>query len=155
MRLNRRALGVICSCAVGALRAPVLVAGGPYTDELSKCLVKSTTEADKTLLVQWMFAMMSLHPAVKSMSAMSDAERTEITRKAAGMMEHLLTVSCQPEAQQSVKYEGNGAIEASFNVLGQVAARELFTSPEVAAGLANLEKFVDDKKLKAALQGGK
>jgi hypothetical protein len=154
MKLNRRALWVVLCFAVGALRATILSAGGPYTDELSKCLVKSTTEADKTLLVQWIFAMASLHPAVKSMSALSEAQRTEISRQAAAMMEHLLTVSCQAEAQQALKYEGNGALEASFNVLGQVAARELFASPEVAAGLTELGKFVDETKLKAALQGG-
>ena len=26
---------------------------GPFTDEMTKCLVKTTTEADKTLLISW------------------------------------------------------------------------------------------------------
>ena len=78
--------------------------------------------------------------------------RTEISRKTAEMMQRLLTASCQSEAQQALKYEGNAAIEASFNVLGQVAARELFSNSQVAAGLSDLTKFVDTEKLKAALQ---
>lgn len=155
MKRRQHAIGLVLGCVVGALQATISFAGGPYTDDLSKCLVKSTTDADRTLLVQWMFAMASLHPAVKSMSAMSDAERTEVTRKTAGIMEHLLTVSCQPEAQQALKYEGNSAIEASFNVLGQVAGRELFSNPQVAAGIGDLEKFIDGDKLKKALQAGK
>ena len=153
MNARRHAIGIVLACAIGGLRAATCLAAAPYTDELSKCLVKSTSDADRTLLVQWMFAMASLHPAVKSMSAMSEAQRTEITRGTAGVMEHLLTVSCRTETQQALKYEGTSAIEASFNVLGQVAGRELFSNPQVAAGLADLGKFVDEKKLKEALQG--
>jgi len=152
VRVNRRTIGVVLILSLAMLWAPVSFAAGPYTDELSKCLVKSTTDADKTLLVQWMFAMATLHPAVKSMSAMSAAQRTKISRDTAGVMEHLLTVSCRPEALQALKYEGNGAIEASFNVLGQVAARELFANPQVAVGVSELGKFVDEDKLKKALQ---
>jgi len=152
MKSRRRSLGVVLGCVVGLLQAARVRAAGPYTDDLSKCLVKQTSEADKTLLVQWMFAMATLHPAVKSMSAISEAQRTEISRKTAEMMQRLLTASCQSEAQQALKYEGNAAIEASFNVLGQVAARELFSNSQVAAGLSDLTKFVDTEKLKAALQ---
>jgi hypothetical protein len=150
MRRNRRVLGILIVVVVQAL-AVGRVFAGPYTDELSKCLVSSTTNADRTLLVRWMFAMATLHPAVKSMATVSDSQRTELNRKVAGLMEHLLTVSCQSAARQAVKFEGTGAIEASFNVLGQVAGRELFSNPEVAAGLGDLEKFVDANKLKKAL----
>ena len=29
---------------------------GPYSDDLTKCLVRSTTNADRNALVKWMFA---------------------------------------------------------------------------------------------------
>ena len=155
MKGIRVAIVLVLGCVIGVLRPNVSFAAGPYTDELSKCLVRSTTDADKTLLVQWMFAMVTLHPQVKSMTAISDAERTEIVRKTAGIFERLLTVSCQSEAQQALKYEGNSAFEASFGVLGQVAARELFSSPQVTTGVAGLEKYIDAEKVKKAMQVSK
>lgn len=149
---HRRTLGVLVACVVGVSVAARAFAGGPYTDDLSKCLVRSTSDADRTLLVQWMFAMMALHPAVKSMSTVSDSQRMEMSRQIAGVMENLLTVSCQSEAQQALKYEGKNALETGFSILGQVAGRELFSNPQVAAGISELEKYVDADKLKKALQ---
>ena len=151
MRALRGPIGILVAACLEASVASLAFAGGPYTDEMSKCLVRGTTDADRTLLVQWIFAMATLHPAVKSMSAVPDAERSELNRKIAGLMEHLLTVSCQSEARQALKFEGNGALEESFNVLGQVAGRELFANPQVASGMAGLEKYLDSEKLKRAL----
>lgn len=46
---------------------------GPYSDDLGKCLVASTTAADKGALVKWMFATAALHPAVKSVASVTPA----------------------------------------------------------------------------------
>jgi len=62
---------------------------------------------------------------------------------------NLLTVSCKEQSQKAVKYEGRMAIQAAFQVLGQVAAGELMANPEVAAGLAGLNKYFDEEKLDA------
>lgn len=35
---------------------------GPFNDKLAVCLVKSTTETDRALLMRWMFAAMASHP---------------------------------------------------------------------------------------------
>ena len=40
---------------------------------------------------------------------------------------------------------------AAFNMLGQVAGRELFSNPEVAKGMADLEQYMDQDKLKAVM----
>jgi len=140
--------------AICTLRATPSLAIGPYTDELSKCLVKSTSENEKTLLVRWMFAVISLHPAVKPIVTITVAQRKQLTQQMATVVEHVLTVSCRTEAEQAVKYEGNGALETSFSVLGQAAARELFANPQVTAGVADLQKSIDGEKLKAALRRG-
>jgi hypothetical protein len=125
---------------------------GPYGDELAKCLVRSTGAADKTALVQWMFAMASLHPQVKSMAAISPERRSEATMKAAQMAQRLLTQACVNEARAALKSEGQSALEQSFNVLGQVAARELFADPNVAGGIAEFEKYIDAQALERALK---
>ena len=124
---------------------------GPYSDDLAKCLVASTTSEEKTLLVQWMFATMSLHPQVKHLTNVSPAERTRLNRRVAVLFESLLTRSCLGEAREALKNEGVATFEASFNVLGQVAGRELATSPDVAAGFAERNKFVDAQKVQRAL----
>ena len=124
---------------------------GPYGDDLAKCLVKSTTAEDKTMLVQWMFAMMALHPDVKAMAAVSSAQRDNVNLGTAKMFETLLTKTCLTEAKSAIQYEGMSTIESSFSVLGQVAARELFSHPSVAAGNAEFAKHIDTEALKKSL----
>ena len=122
---------------------------GPFSDDLGKCLVRSTTDADKNYLVKWMFASAALHPAVKSIASVSDAERTELNRNTARLVEKLLTESCRSETQQAVKNEGPGTLQASFQILGQVAGRGLFTDPAVARSMASFEDYLDKPKLEA------
>src|SRR5512143_2048924 len=138
--------------AVGlALAAPISSYAGPYGDDMAKCLVRSTTSEDKTALVRWMFAMMSLHPAVKTMATVSDEQRTAASKHIADIFQELLTKSCVNETKDAVKYEGEVTIASSFSVLGQVAARELFQDPNVAAGLADLGKAFDTGSLRKTL----
>ena len=124
---------------------------GPYGDALGKCLVSSTSPAEKTTLIRWMFATLSLHPDVQSMSAVSLQQRTSVNKDTARLFEKLLTVSCARETKEAVKYEGATTIESAFSLLGQVAMRELFANPRVAAGLEEWSKGVDQDKLKKVL----
>jgi len=82
----RRSLPLLAWAVSLFLLASPAVAG-PYSDDLAKCLVRSTTPEDKTLLVQWMFATMALqrelfaHPDVAAGNAeltrMLDAQKLE------------------------------------------------------------------------------
>lgn len=121
---------------------------GPYGDTLGKCLVSSTTAKQKETLVRWMFAMMALHPAVERSSAVTPAERTLLSKETAQLFQQLLTESCRAQATEAIKYEGPGTMEASFSLLGQVAARELFAHPRVDEGLSEFAKFLDENELK-------
>lgn len=122
---------------------------GLYADDLSKCLVASTTQQDRMALVRWLFSAASLHPAVKSIVTVSEKQLDESTKQTAQLFMRLLTVSCKPQAEKALQYEGPVTIELSFRVLGQVAGRELFTSPEVAVAMSKLQKYVDQKKIAA------
>jgi predicted GNAT family N-acyltransferase len=144
MRIGQAVVAVLALYA-GAVQA------GPYSDDLAKCLVESTTAADKNALVKWMFATAALHPAVKSIASVTDAERAQSTRSTAELFEKLLTESCRTPAQQAVKYEGAAALQTGFQMLGQVAARELFADPGVTHGLAELENYIDSQKIEQAL----
>jgi hypothetical protein len=54
-----------------------------------------------------------------------------------------------------VRYEGDSAIAGAFNILGQVAGKELFTDPEVSKGLSGLDQYFDSKAIKKALASTK
>jgi hypothetical protein len=128
-----------------------LASAGPFADSLGKCLVSSTTSAEKTTLVQWVFATIALHPGVQSLASVTPERRTQLNKETAHLFERLLTEACRTETIQAVKYEGTGTIEMSFGLLGQVAMRELFADPKVAAGLEEFAKSVDPAKIKPVL----
>ncbi len=123
----------------------------PYADDMAKCLVASTSAEDKSALVQWIFVMMALHPDVKQLANVSDTQRTDSSRNIASISETLLTKSCLSETRDAIKYEGSSTIESSFTVLGQVAARELFTDPGVIGGMSEFGKMLDNEKVHSAI----
>ncbi|MFT4074782.1 MAG: hypothetical protein QM647_04555 [Asticcacaulis sp.] len=122
---------------------------GPYTDDLSKCLVKSASPSDQKDLIRWIFAAIALHPDIRSMANISPDERAAINKTAASLMVRLLTEDCRTESVVALKYEGTVSVQTSFSLLGQIAAQGIFTAPEVAAGMADLTANVDADKLNA------
>jgi hypothetical protein len=124
---------------------------GPFTDEMSKCLVRKTTDPDKVLFIQWIYAAMSSHPDVKAMSSISQATADALNKRAAGMMMELLTVRCKTETAQAMKYEGTSAFQASFEILGKVAMQGLMSDPNVAQYVKGLDRYFDADRLKNAL----
>lgn len=141
----------IAVLAVAGALGSVPATAGPYSDDLSKCLVRSTGDAEKRTLVKWIFAAVALHPEVADISSVTPAQRAEMTRNTAKIFEKLLADSCRTEVQQAVQYEGPQTIGSSFQVLGQVAARELFSNPNVAANMADLGKYIDQKRIAEAM----
>lgn len=131
---------------------PSISIAGPYGDTLSKCLVSSTTAQDKTDLVTWIFVMMSQHPEVKSLSKVTVDQLENSNKKTGLIFQRLLTQSCISETKDAIRYEGSDALGQSFNLLGQVAAREIFSAPSVAAGMAGFIKYIDKKTLDTALK---
>jgi hypothetical protein len=128
---------------------------GPYGDDLTKCLVESTTIADKGTLVNWVFSMASLHPEVKGASSLTTEQRTAISKRTADLFTDLITERCKKAAIAAVKYEGPKTFETSFGALGQAAMFELFSNPDVAKGLAELGSYFDEAKFKAAFEEAK
>ena len=143
MRITRTIAAVIALSLWGSAHA------GPYSDDLARCLVESTTKEDRIALVRWMFAAASSHPAVASFSSVSPAQLEGANKALAGLFMRLLTESCREKAKQALSYEGVTTIQTSFQVLGQVAGSELFASPEVTKSMSGLDKYLDTKKLEA------
>ena len=134
---------VTASTALVALQ-PALA--GPYSDELAKCLVRSMTDADKNSLVKWLFAAVAVHPEVKSIASVSDAERTELNKNAAKLFERLIFESCKTQTQDAARQEGPTTLQASFELLGQVAGRGLLSDPAVAKSMSDFANHLDKQK---------
>ena len=141
----------VCTVAILSIYATSAYAG-VYTDDLSKCLVDSSSTRDRTVLVTWMFSALSVHPAVKSIVSVSEKQLDEANKSAADLVTKLLVESCKQETEKALQYEGDATIQESFRVLGEVAARELFPSPEVATALSGFEKYLDEEQFKSLLE---
>jgi len=122
---------------------------GAYTDELSRCLVEKSSANDKSALVQWIFVAMSQHPSVSALTKVTPADVEKHNKVAGELFTRLLAETCAEQSTKAIKNEGPVAIQSAFQVLGQVAAGDLFANPEVAKVMSGLEKYLDAEKLGA------
>ncbi|MGB5984368.1 MAG: hypothetical protein WBG37_03610, partial [Desulfobacterales bacterium] len=125
---------------------------GPYTDDLSKCIISSTTATDREDLIKWMFSAISLHPVVEGMSSVSQAQMDNASKSVAKMFERLMAEDCLKPTKEAIQYEGPSAIGSSFNFLGQVAAKEIFQHKNVATAISDLEQHFDVEKFKEKIK---
>lgn len=152
--MNRNRLAAFAAVCALSLTGMSPARAGIYGDDLSKCLVRSTTDQQKATLVEWVFAIAALHPSVKPLSSVSEAQRTALNKSVAGLFTTLLTDTCRKETQDAVKYEGPAAIQASFAVLGQVAMTNLFADPGVAQGMSAFAQYLDKAKFEEVMKTG-
>ena len=135
------------------LLVPLLLAiaplahAGPFTDTLSTCLVKKTTEKERTVLVRWIFAAASHHPDVKDLVAVSKDEEERLSKSMAELFMVLMTERCVSETSDAMRYEGSAAIEAGFSTLGQIAGAGLMSHPAVAEFTGRMAQYLDQEKL--------
>jgi hypothetical protein len=122
---------------------------GPYTDDLSRCLVEKSSTEDKTSLLQWIFVAMAQHPSVSAFTKITPDDVEKHNKAAGALFMRLLTETCNDNSKKAIKYEGAASIQLSFQVLGQAAAGELFTHPDVSKMMSGLEKYLDKAKLEA------
>jgi len=139
----------LCGALALAAFAATPASAGIYADDLAKCLVKSSSAQDQADLVTWIFAVMSLNPAVRPYANFTDAQRADFDRKGGALFTRLMTADCRTESIAALKYEGAAAFETSFQVLGQVATRGLMSDPNVIKGMEGLGAAMDKGKLQA------
>lgn len=144
--MHRKSIVIITFVALAGVFSASANAG-VYGDDMAKCLVRSTTSHDRSELVKWIFAAAASNPEVKSMVSVTERQRTKLNKSIARLFERLLTDSCRKETQAAYKYEGKGTISSSFNLLGQVAGRELFSDPNVSKSVSGLTQYIDKKKM--------
>jgi hypothetical protein len=143
----KTALALLLAAAAAAAPAPA--AAGPFNDTLAVCLVKSTSDRDKTLLMRWVFAAMANHPQVRDMGHVSAEEGEKLNADVAALFWALVSDRCRAETRDAVQYEGTDAISSSFGVLGRVAMQGLMTDAGVNAYMGQMASHLDEKKMKA------
>lgn len=136
-------LVVLISMASYAERA----SAGPYSDDLAKCWVQHSSTDDKILFTRWMFAELSLNPALQSMTSITDDQRDALSRAASNYYQRLMFTDCRQQLVDALKYEGPTAIIFASKTLGGVATREMMNNPKTMAGLASLNTNFDKQKM--------
>lgn len=140
---------VVCSMvmALGVFGATQIATAGPTVDQLSQCLVKSTTATDKTAVLQWTFVALSTHPDLKSFSNVTDDQKTQLDQKFAQVLQRILVEQCAEQTKAVIKAEGMQAVGESFQQLGRTTGDEILKNPEVKQQLKGVIRYLDMGKL--------
>lgn len=122
---------------------------GPYTEALTKCVVTSTTASDRTTMMRWMLAGLSAAPEVSTMTSLSEAQREQIARDTALLLQRVMTEDCREETLNALGYEGTTSLTTAFEAFGKSAAEQLFSNPAVEREADRMTKHIDHAKFDA------
>ena len=142
MRLMLIPAALLCTVATSAQ-------AGVFTDDLSRCLVNTSSQDDRDAFMAWMFSAVSSDPALQKFTTLDRAKRDQIAKKAADVFQRLLLVDCRKEAIAALKAEGDDAMLQSFGELGRAATHQMFQSPGAQTELETLGNNFDKEKIKA------
>lgn len=116
-------------------------------DQLSDCLVKSTTATDKTAVLQWTFSALSTHPDLKALSNVTDAQRAQLDQNFAKVLQRVIVEQCAAQTKAVIQADGLQAVGDSFQALGRTTGEEIIQNPEVKQQLKGVIRYVDLNKL--------
>ena len=133
--------------AISLLGTAQFANAGQAVSQLSDCLVKSTTAADKTTVLQWTFTALAQHPDLKSFSNVSAEQKTALDKSLAQTLQRILAEQCSTQAQAVIKAEGIQAVGESFQELGSITGEEILKTPEIKQQLNGVVKYIDLNKL--------
>ena len=120
---------------------------GPFVDDMAKCLVRSTSSKDNILLGRWLVRVYGEHSESKGLIYISDYDKKTIDRDVGKLFTRLLTQDCEFEAKKAYNYEGLAVMGNAFEVLGEVAGKELLEDRNVLKALKKFTEYVDYEKL--------
>lgn len=120
---------------------------GAAVDQLSDCLVKATTTADKTAVLQWTFVALSTHPDLKAFSNVSEAQKNQLDQKFAQVVQRVITEQCAAQTKTVIQTEGLQAVGESFQQLGRSTGEEIIRNPEVKKQMSGVVRYLDLNKL--------
>jgi hypothetical protein len=131
--------------ALAGLFAATPSMAGIYADDVTRCVVKATSDQDRLDLVRWIYAAMSLHPDLKTMANVTAEQRAQFNQTMSVLVTRLLSKDCHKETVEAIKYEGTSFLEATFGSLGEIAMRGLMANQEVSKGFQEWASTMDPK----------
>jgi len=120
---------------------------GPTVDQLSDCLMKSTTATDKTTVLQWTFVALGNHPDLKAFSNVTATQNEALDKNLATVLQRILVEQCSAQTKAVIQTEGLQAVGDSFQELGRITGEEILENPEVKSQLKGVLRYVDLNKL--------
>ncbi|EET83208.1 hypothetical protein ACE5JW_05705 [Acinetobacter radioresistens] len=129
------------------LGASQIALAGPTVDQLSNCLMKSTTPTDKTVVLQWTFVALGNHPDLKAFSNVTATQKEALDKNLATVLQRILVEQCSAQTKAVIQTEGLQAVGDSFQELGSITGEEILKTPEIKQQLNGVLKYVDLNKL--------
>ena len=90
---------------------------------------------------------MAAHPDLKQYSNVSDAQKTQLDKNLAQVMQRILVEQCSTQTQAVIKADGLQAVGESFQELGSITGDEILKTPEIKQQLQGVLRYVDLNKL--------
>lgn len=137
--------------ALCSLFAALPALAGPDAVALTSCLSDSTSGKDRKDLAKWVFAAMSTHPEIREFAVVTDKVRDQTSNTVGVLVTRLLSEDCAKQTQAAIRNEGQIAMQTAFRALGGLAMQELMSNPEVTASFSIFEKYLDRRKIEAAV----
>ncbi len=129
------------------LGASQIALAGPTVDQLSNCLMKSTTATDKTVVLQWTFVALGNHPDLKAFSNVTATQKEALDKNLATVLQRIVVEQCSAQTKAVIQTEGLQAVGDSFQELGSITGEEILKTPEIKQQLNGVLKYVDLNKL--------
>ena len=135
---------LISATLLGATQVAI---AGPTVDQLSDCLMKSTTATDKTTVLQWTFVALGNHPDLKAFSNVTATQKEALDKNLATVLQRILVEQCSTQTKAVIQAEGLQAVGDSFQELGRTTGEAIVKNPEVNQQLKGVLRYVDLNKL--------
>ncbi|ENW02893.1 hypothetical protein [Acinetobacter beijerinckii] len=133
--------------AAAVLGTTQIAIAGPTVDQLSDCLVKATTAADKTTVLQWTFMALAAHPDLKGFSNVTPEQKNQLDQNLAQVLQRVIVEQCSAQTKAVIQAEGIQAVGEAFQQLGQSAGEDIVKDPAVRQQLQGTLRYIDLNKL--------
>ena len=124
-----------------------MAVAGQEVDQLSDCLMKSTTATDKTTVLQWTFIALSTHPDLQAFSHVSTEQKQQLDKNLAQVLQRIIVEQCSAQTKAVIQTNGLEAVGDSFQQLGRTTGEEILKNPEVNKQLKGLVRYIDISKV--------
>lgn len=142
----KRIILILAAVLIGSIFTSSFAMAGSATNALISCLSDNTTGKDRKDMARWVFAGMSVHPEIKSLSNVTESDRDQLDKTIAALTTKLLADTCKEQAKLALEKEADQEpFKVAFGVIGKLAMQELMANSEVMSAFTSFAKYIDVK----------